>query len=222
MADKKITELQEIGQPNSNAMFPVVDFGVTKKVSYFNLIDNLPITTFVRSNSANWGGSQSSASFIINGNIALINTLNSTEYIVQWNDIEYQTDTVIIQPDGVTKNMIIKQVGTYLIDARYASYDLISVNNYMRIRLRGQANVPITTTSGGTLLRTLDEGLIGTDENGKATKKGTCIIRVTQVPYYLALTFLHTGGIALGGTAGYPVFENTLGTRPYFNVQKLA
>ena len=162
------------------------------------------------------------AAFAIDGNTGLFNTLNSTEYIVPWNTVSYQSDSAIIEADNVTNNMIIKQAGTYLITARYASYDLTDLTDYLRLRLRGQLNVPITTANGGSLLETLDEGFLTTNENGKASVCGSKILRITQVPYYLVATIWHTGGSASGGTAGYPVFENSNGTLPYMIVQKLS
>ncbi len=227
MADKKISELSELIQPVNNAVLPIVNQGVTRKVTYANLVNNLPIATFVQANSASWGGTLAGAAFAIDGNVGLFNTLNNTEYIVPWNTFSYQSDSAIIEADNVTNNIIIKQTGTYLINARYSSYDLAGSTDYLRIRLRGQLNVAITTVNGGSLLETLDEGFLttGSDpviDNGKASVVGTRILRVTQVPYYLVTTILHSGGAASGGTTAYPVFENSNGTLPYMIVQKLS
>jgi hypothetical protein len=162
------------------------------------------------------------------GNVGIDNTLNITDYIVAWNNVEFQTNADVIQAELTNKNMIIKETGNYLISARYSSYDLTNQTDSMRIRVRGQFNVPITSTGGGVLIETLQESFIGldstiyaTDINGRATAHGTIVLRITQVPYYLAITMLHRGGAAIGGTAGYPVFENSLGSLPYFFVQRL-
>ena len=55
MADRKISQLLEISQPANNDVLPIVNSGTTKKVTYANLTNNLPIATFVQANSASWG-----------------------------------------------------------------------------------------------------------------------------------------------------------------------
>lgn len=223
MADQKISQLPETLTPLDNSILAIVDLGQSKKVTYANLVKNLPITTFVEANSAAWGGTLAAARFEINGNVGLFNTLNSTEYIVPWNTIAYQTNTSIIEADNVTNNLIIKQTGVYFLNSLYASYDLIDLNvDYLRMRLRGQIGTPITTTAGGALLYTFDEGFIKTDANGCAASRGSLMLRVDAVPYYLVVTILHSGGAAAGGTAGYPVFENSNGTLPFFTAHKLS
>jgi hypothetical protein len=228
MADLKISQLTQVITPTVDDILPIVNSAETKRVTFGNFNSSLPITSFVSSNSALWSRSLDSAKMSINGNVGLANTLNNTEYIVNWNSLDYQTDSSVIEANITNDNMIIKQTGNYLINLRYSSYDLTNDVDYLRIRLRGQVNVPITSTSGGTLLETIDEGFInldstilGFDVNGRATKGGALLLRVTTVPYYLVATIFHQGGSASVGTAGFPVFENSSGTLPYFIIQKI-
>jgi hypothetical protein len=226
MADLKISQLPDTTTANVADVFPFTQFGITKKINFGNLNNALPLYTFVRSNSASWlgggGGIVDSAEFQINGNTGLFNTLNGVEYIVPWNFVGYQTDSSAIEADDILNNMVIKRTGFYIMSCRYSSYDLNDPNvDYLRIRLRGNPLNPITTISGGSLIETIDEGFIRTNENGRCTAKGTTILYISQVPYYLALTFLHSGGAGTGGTTAYPVFENSQGTIPYMRVARL-
>ena len=226
MADLKISQLLETTGGNINDVFPLTQAGLTKKINFGNLNNSLPLYTFVRNNSASWlgggGGIVDSAEFQINGNTGLFNTLNGVEYIVPWNFVGYQTDSSAIEADDVLNNMVIKRTGFYIMTCRYSSYDLNTPNiDYLRLRLRGNSLNPITTISGGSLIETVDEGFIRTDQNGRSSVKGSTVLYITQVPYYLALTFLHSGGSGEGGTTAFPVFENSTGTIPYMRVSRL-
>jgi hypothetical protein len=231
MADLKISQLQDTTTASTSDVFPFTQFGITKKINFGNLNNALPLYTFVRSNSASWlgsgGGLVDSAEFQINGSSGLFNTYNSTEYIVPWNAVSYQTNSSVIEADNTLNNMIIKQTGLYLIDIRYASYDLNTPTTAtLRLTLRGQFTIPITTTVGGSLIETIGDGIVGTSLNGYAQKRGTLLLRVNTVPYYIVATFVHTGGTAAlinpTGTGAYPVFENSTGTEPYFTVIKVS
>ena len=224
MADLRISQLPEITTATSSDIFPFTQFGITKKISFRNLNNALPLYTFVRTNSAGWvgGGGGAASEFQINGNTGLFNTINGVEYIVPWNFVGEQTNSSIIEANNTLNNMIIKETGLYVISCRYSSYDLNDQNvDYLRIRLRGNQSTSITTTTGGSLIETLDEGFVNTNENGKASVKGSTILYINQVPYYLALTLLHSGGAGTGGTTAYPVFENSNGTIPYMRVAKI-
>lgn len=226
MADLKISQLPDTITANVADVFPFTQFGISKKINFGNLNNALPLYTFVKNNSASWvgggGGTVDAAEFQINGNTGLFNSLNAVEYIVPWNFVGYQTNSSVIEADDVLNNMVIKQTGFYVMSCRYSSYDLNDQNvDYLRIRLRGNLIVPITTSTGGSLIETIDDGYIRTNENGRSSAKGTTILYISQVPYYLALTFFHTGGIGTGGTTAYPVFENGVGTIPYMRVARL-
>lgn len=236
MADLKISQLNQVVTPTLNDIIPIVNSAETKRITFGNINNALPTTTFVRANSAIWTKTLASARMEINGNVGGIsNTINNTEYIVNWNNLSYQTDSSVIEANITNDNMIIKETGNYLISSRYSSYDLTDQTDSLRIRLRGQFNSPITTANGGILLETLQESFVGVDSliyginvNGRASVFGTTIVNITQVPYYLVATILHRGGSASfsppgGGiaTGAYPVFENSLGTLPYFTVQRL-
>jgi hypothetical protein len=227
MADKKISQLLEISQPANTDVLPIVNNGTTKKINYINFSNGLPVTTFVRQNSASWSSGAVSfpaAEMEITSNAGLVNTYNS----VEWNAVTLQTNTNIIEADATLNNMILKQTGRYLIDIRYASYDLNNPTGAtLRLRLRGQQSTPITTTVGGTLIDTIGDGIVGTSNNAAAQRRGTFILDVNAVPYYIVATFFHTGGTAVittptPGTGGFPVFENSYGTRPYFHVIKIS
>jgi hypothetical protein len=227
MADLRISQLPEITTATSSDIFPFTQFGITKRISFGNLNNALPLYTFVRSNSSGWGVGGDSAEFQINGSAGLFNTYNGVEYIVPWNAVNYQTNSSVIEADNILNNMIIKQTGLYLIDVRYSSYDL---NNptvaTLRLTLRGNVSTPITTTVGGSLIETIGDGIVGTSVNGYAQKRGSLLLRVNTVPYYIVATFLHTNGTAVltnpAGFGAYPVFENSTGTEPYFTVIKIS
>lgn len=227
MADLKISQLPDTTTANVADVFPFTQFGITKKINFGNLNNALPLYTFVRSNSSAWGVGGDSAEFQINGSGGLFNTYNGVEYIIPWNVVSYQTNSSVIEADNILNNMVIKQTGLYLMDIRYASYDL---NNptvaTLRVTLRGQFSTPITTTLGGSLIETIGDGIVGTSVNGYAQKRGTLLLRVNTVPYYIAATFLHTNGTAVltnpAGLGAYPVFENSTGTEPYFTVIKVS
>jgi hypothetical protein len=228
MADLRISQLNQVVTPTLNDIFPVVNSAETKRITFGNINNSLPTTTFVRANSGIWNKTLDSARMEINGNVGIGNTLNNVEYIVNWNSLTYQTNSGVIEADITNDNMIIKETGNYLVSARYSSYDLTDDTDSLRIRIRGAFNSPITTISSGILLETLqesfinmDSGIFGTNVNGRASVCGTVVLRITQVPYYLAATILHRGGSAIGGTTGYPVFENSLGSQPYFTIQRL-
>lgn len=159
----------------------------------------------------------------INSNTGLFNTNNATTYIVPWNSIEWQTNGAIISGSTVNDNIVINQTGIYKIAGRYASYDMFSGNNTLTVRVWFSNAGNITTAGAGTILTTLGDGWTGTTANGASQKQGEYVFRVTTVPFYMVMTFSHTGATGGGfGVQGFPVFENaSQGTQPYWYIERL-
>ena len=54
MADSTISQLNEVTSPLTTDILPIVNSGETKKISLSSINNNLPITSFVQSNSSSW------------------------------------------------------------------------------------------------------------------------------------------------------------------------
>jgi hypothetical protein len=54
MADSTISQLNEVTSPLTTDILPIVNSGETKKITLSNINNNLPITSFVQSNSSSW------------------------------------------------------------------------------------------------------------------------------------------------------------------------
>ncbi len=157
---------------------------------------------------------------VIEGTGGLSNTANSTNYIIPWNLIRIQNSSAITG-DLTNDNFLITDPGLYVLEVRYASFDLFSTNGgFMRMQLRSSPT-PITTSTGGVLVSQLNPGFITTTGNGEAFRKETVTI-LNEGPTYYAVTFLHSGatGTGGGGNTGFPVFNNNLGTQPYIFIRK--
>lgn len=161
---------------------------------------------------------------------SIINTTNGVDTIVRWNQLNYNTDVSILSADLSVNaslgqgncNILIQQPGTYRAEVRYASYDLLNANNFLRLQLRASTGGVITTAAGGSLLTTLEQGYVGTTGNGEAMKSGVVTFKVPTAPYWLVATILHSGATGGGGNAGYPVFLNNFGTQPYFYIERIS
>jgi hypothetical protein len=183
-------------------------------------------STTVQTNSASWSFvptvTGSSVELLVTDDFGqLFNSNNSTEYIVPWTFKNFETDVSVVEGDLTNKNIIIKQPGTYLVETRYCSYDLNDPSSHtLRVRLRGDTST-INSAGGGSLLTTIGVGRINTTDGGFAHCQGSKILRVTTVPYYLAVTFFHTGAFGGDGNQGFPVFNNNDGLQSYFLVKQI-
>lgn len=146
--------------------------------------------------------------------------INDTEYVMDWNIKNFETNALALSADPSSYNIVLNQTGFYEVEARYSGYDLTQAD-YLLLRLRG-STTPITTFTGNLLelMDVRDPGAF-TSLNGTATTFGRTIIRVTTVPYYLAISYQGGGGAADGSIAYYTVAENTFGNLPRIRVRRI-
>ena len=149
------------------------------------------------------------------------NTINGVESIVQWNDLTMLNPNTL-SASTINRNIHLREPGVYRVEYRYASYDLRDATDFLRIRLYASSSGIISSAGSATLLTTIDQGYVGTTENGQAAKAGMYTFRIL-VPTWMVATFLH-GGASGGPTlnTGYPVFENSQGTQSYLRIEKIA
>jgi len=146
--------------------------------------------------------------------------INATEYLFEWDTKNVETNTTILSGNPSNYNIVLNQTGFYEVDARYSAYDIGS-GDYLLLRLRG-SQTPITTFTNN-LLELLDIRGFGINLlNGTATTSGKTVIRVEQVPYYLAISYQGDQGSADGGISYYTVNETTFGNIPRFRVTKIS
>lgn len=157
---------------------------------------------------------------VILGGDTLQQRINDTEYIFEWNTKNFETNSSILFGNQNNYNIVINQTGFYEVEARYAGYDLEGAD-YMLMRLRGSTSPIITFTNN--LLELLDTRSPGITVplNGTATIFGRTIVRVSTVPYYLAITYQAGGGSADSGIGYYTVAETTFGNVPRLRVRKI-
>lgn len=146
--------------------------------------------------------------------------INDTEYVMDWNVKNFETNSFSLSGDPSNYNIVLKQTGFYEVEARYSGYDLTQAD-YLLLRLRG-STTPITTFTSN-LLELLDVRDPGAfiSLNGTASTFGRTIIRVSTVPYFLAVSYQGGGGAADGSIAYYTVAENTFGNLPRIRVRRI-
>lgn len=146
--------------------------------------------------------------------------INNTEYIFEWDTKDFETNSSVLYGNNSNYNIVLNQTGFYEIESRYSAFDLEQAD-YMLLNLRG-STTPITSFSNNLieLLDIRDPG-VPVSLNGIATTQGRTIIRVTTVPYYLAVSYQAGNGSAEGGTAYYTVGVNTFGNLPRIRVRKI-
>jgi len=221
MADKKISSLDEIQLPANNSVLPIVDFGVTKKVTYANLIKNLPIATFVEANSANWGGVLSYAQFNYQGPYsggALYtgdNLINNTDNYLPWDATVSNTDTStfqLVNPDSPNARIWIKRTGYYEVVTRLIYFDCY--NNNVSVYLDSN-----TASTGGTWnrLATLNRNWFPTvtPNPPASTLIGSVTITINSVNTYISVAVNPTAnapfpGIISGSTTS--IFLRRIGS----------
>lgn len=140
MADLKISQLPEVIVPDISDILPIVDAGLTKRVSINNLSNNLPITTFVRGASSGWGSGAPGASVAVaqysfeppyTG--ITDNLVNNTDNFPRWNTqiINTRPDTFEFFGSGTTgARVFIKEAGYYLIVSQIHYFDLWNNNRF--------------------------------------------------------------------------------------------
>jgi hypothetical protein len=180
-------------------------------------------TSTVNTNSGSWNRATSAAvvRMVIQGTAGLTNTNNSTDTIIPFNTLQVMTDSNVISASTANENVLIQEPGLYHFSARYASFDMTNGSNFMRVQLRSSTSGVITNAAGGTLLRAVEQGAIGTGGNGEATKQGSDFIYITTAPTWIVATFLHSGATGGNGSQGFPVNDNTLGNQPQLTIMKV-
>lgn len=217
MADSKISNLPAVVTPSSTDVLPIVNGGLTKKITVNNLLAGassfqLPSVRLTNVNNIGQAG------FYGGGG----DTTHSIDYILFVNAKDYETDSSVLEGNLSNMNIIIKSTGRYEITTCCSFYNL-TTSGFLRLRIVG-SSLPITPGTNGTysgsstLLATLDQGLTTVGISGEAGKRGVFILNVTSVPYYVASVFLHSGGpLANAYLAG----NNNFGLQSDFLVRKL-
>lgn len=142
MADQSISQLTELTAPLTTDVLPIVNSGETKKVTLQTINNNLPITTFVASESASWvgggtGSSELSSSiFIATWTSGYRNMTNNTLNLINFNNVVTNTGTDNFELEtgngdtSIDGKIQIKQPGNYLINLLYNTYDITGGNYY--------------------------------------------------------------------------------------------
>ena len=223
MADSKISNLPAVITPSGTDVLPIVNGGLTKKITVNNLLAGasaitLPIVRLLNVNNTN------QASFYGGGG----DTTNSIDYVTYLNTKDYETDSSVLEGNLTNKNVIIKSTGRYEIFSSINFYNIITASGFLRLRIYGSTS-PISPGSGtgqylggGTLLQTIDQGPTFVAVSGECGKRGSFILNVTSVPYYIVSVFLHSGGSGNPGLNGaYLSGNNSTGYQPELLVRKL-
>lgn len=153
----------------------------------------------------------------IKGTGGLSNTQNGVDFLVLYNNVEWNESLNDFTPTG--SKIRINTSGKYLVLARFSSYDMTSpLTDFMRIGVT-KSNF---STNIGNKIEYLDQGIIQTGINGEATKAGSGVFEFKSGDFVGIVAF-HTG--ATGGpfgNEGYPVFDNSFFNQPYLEIVKLS
>ena len=153
----------------------------------------------------------------ISGNSGITNTNNSVDFLVPFNNTEYNTSPGDFTVSG-SKIQIINP-GRYLILGRYSSYDMTDATDFMR----SAPSYSSLNNDVGTKIEYFDAGYIGTTINGEASKGGSCTYVSTLGGEYIGLVAFHTGANGgLGGNQGYPLTDNSFFNQPHLEIIKLS
>jgi hypothetical protein len=215
MADLKISQLPDVTSLITSDIFPVVNGGLTKKVSVQGLNGSLPITTFVQSASASWGAGLIAAQFSFAGpytpGAGNDNLTNNADNFIRWNTQIYNTDIntfELINPGTTTARVHIKSAGYYMIIAQPQYFDLYN-NMSMTVKLFSSA-----TISGGMsyVTRLASRWYVGTANPPGQTIDSTTVFYVSLPGYYT---------VALEPTANSPYPSEGGATSSRFTLIKL-
>lgn len=174
MADLKISQLPEISVLANTDTLPVVNSGTTSRATVNTISNSLPLTTFVRANSANWGGILSYAQFNYQGPYsggALYtgdNLINNTDNYLPWDTTAVNTDSntfELVNPDSANSRIWVKQGGYYEVVSRVIYFDCYSTTGTnMTMSVYLDIN---SSSSGGTWSRlaTLNRNWFSVSQN---------------------------------------------------------
>lgn len=126
MADLRISQLPEVTSLEVADILPVVSLNQTKRITLQTLNNNLPLTTFVRSNSALWiEPALSIAQFSWQNNF--VNLTNSSDNFVRWDSTELNTDVANFQLFNAgtsAARILVKKEGFYELSFSAVCFDL--------------------------------------------------------------------------------------------------
>jgi len=147
--------------------------------------------------------------------------INQTEYFLDWDTKTSETNPAILFGDQTNFNIVLNRTGFYELDARYGAHGLTN-GTYFLLKLRG-SNAPIINFSSDPIeiLDSRDPGVYA-PADGTATTQGRALVRVTVVPYYLAVSYIADGGNAYGGLGYNTVTNPAIGNLPRIRARRLS
>jgi hypothetical protein len=153
----------------------------------------------------------------INSTNGLSNTDNNTDFLVKFNNTVWNDS--LEDFTVVNSKILINTTGTYLVIARYATYDLITPNtDFLRLGVTKSSS----STDLGNRIDILNHGRTGTFVNGEALMQGSEVYQF-NAGEYIGIYGYHIG--ANGGpfnNQGYPVFNNNTFNQPFLEIIKLS
>jgi hypothetical protein len=153
----------------------------------------------------------------INSTNGLSNTDNNTDFLVKFNNTVWNDS--LEDFTVVNSKILINTTGTYLVIARYATYDLITPNtDFLRLGVTKSSS----STDLGNRIDILNHGRTGTFVNGEALMQGSEVYQF-NAGEYIGIYGYHVG--ANGGpfnNQGYPVFNNNTFNQPFLEIIKLS
>jgi hypothetical protein len=202
MADLRISQLTEVTAPIVTDVLPIVNANETKRISVNSLNQALPTTTFVQSNSANWGGILSFARFDYAGPFSGgplytgDNLINNTDNYIPWDSTGINTDSntfELVNPDSANARIWIKRTGFYQISTRMIYFDCY--NNSITVHL--DSNTASTGGGWGRLATISRDWWPTVTPNPPAiTMVGSVVVGIASVPRYIS--------VAINPTANTP------------------
>lgn len=206
MTDQSISQLTELTTPLTTDVLPIVNSGETKKISLQTINNNLPITTFVASQSSSWvsgGGSTdvsglSSSVFIVTWTSGYRNMTNNTLNLINFNNVVTNTGTDNYELETGNGNVSIdgkiqiKRPGNYLINLLYNTYDITTANYYsFYIYTNGTSK-----STAASHYSTIYENNIAAGSTGgqRVMLPSTGVLRVNTAPLWVSLIFRPESG----------------------------
>jgi hypothetical protein len=205
MADLRISQLTEVTNPIVTDTLPIVNASETKRVTINSLNNALPLTTFVGSNSANWGGILSHARFDYAGPYSGSplytgdNLINNTDNYLPWDTTGVNTDSntfELVNPDSANARIWIKRTGYYQVSTRMIYFDCY--NNNVTVHLDSNS---ASTGGGWSRLTTMTRQWFPTvTPNPPAiTLIGSAVVAIASVPRYISVAVNPTANTPFPG-----------------------
>lgn len=215
MADLKISQLPEITTLTTSDIFPVVNSGLTQKVTVQNVNDSLPLTTFVQGASAGWEDGLLAAQYSFTGpyvpGAGQDSLTNNADNFPRWNTQVFNTSPAtfeLFNAGTTTARVHIKAAGYYMIVSQPQYFDLY---NNMQITVK----LFTSATSSGSMsyvTRLATRWYVGTANPPGQTIDSTSIFLVSAPGYYT---------VALEPTLNSPYPSEQGGLQSRFTLIKL-